>query len=247
MTTSRLPIDRVQRERFRPGRRVGVTLLLLVACTTSDESAAGRVDSLAGGSTYAAPAPQVTQGLHLDTAMPSIPAPTPASPDSARAALPVSDARVEVDLAARRLTLYRGEERIATHPVSVGSPEWPTKTGEWNIVQVIWNPEWIPPDESWAEQRERKAPGAKDNPLGQAQLVYDPPRTIHGTNEPSSIGKAVSHGSIRVTNAVAKQLARQLMEFTGVVRDSAWFAETQRNRSVKQVVDLPQLVPIRVF
>lgn len=170
------------------------------------------------------------------------------SADSVRRAVPVAtDVRMEVDLTARQLHLYRGAERIATHRVAVGSTEWPTRTGEWNIVQVVWNPEWVPPDESWAEEREPKKPGAPDNPLGHAQLVYDPPRSIHGTNDSTSIGKAVSHGSIRVTNQVAKQLARQLMEVTGALRDDAWYQATQTSRTTKQIVDLPKSVPIRVF
>lgn len=158
-----------------------------------------------------------------------------------------STMRVEVDVSARKLHLYDADTRIATHGVAVGSPQWPTKTGSWTISQVVWNPEWTPPDESWAEQREPRKPGDPKNPLGRAQLVYDPPRTIHGTNEPASIGKAVSHGSIRVTNDVAVKLARQLMEATGAGKDEAWYRTTQQNRTVKQIVDLPQRVPIRVF
>jgi lipoprotein-anchoring transpeptidase ErfK/SrfK len=164
-----------------------------------------------------------------------------------RAEVPVSSMRLEVDVTARELHVYRDSRRIATHPVAVGSPEWPTRTGEWHVTQVVWNPEWIPPDESWAEEREGKQPGAPDNPLGRAQIIYDPPRTIHGTNDPSSIGKAVSHGSIRVTNEVATALARQLMEETGAGKSEDWYRETQRNRTVKQIVNLPQRVPIRVF
>jgi lipoprotein-anchoring transpeptidase ErfK/SrfK len=129
----------------------------------------------------------------------------------------------------------------------VGSPQWPTQTGDWNIKQVVWNPEWIPPDETWAEQRTPRKPGAPDNPLGRGQLVYDPPRTIHGTNEPASIGKAVSHGSIRLPNAVVTQLARELMEATGAGKDNAWYRRVQENRTEKVIVDLPQRVPIRVY
>ena len=92
-----------------------------------------------------------------------------------------------------------------------------------------------------------KKPGAPDNPLGRAQLVYDPPRTIHGTNEPASIGKPVSHGSIRLANAVIVQLARQLMETTGAGKDDAWYTRVQKNRTEKVVVELPQRVPIKVF
>ncbi|HEV7991150.1 MAG TPA: L,D-transpeptidase [Gemmatimonadaceae bacterium] len=161
--------------------------------------------------------------------------------------LPLSSIRLEVNLSARTLTVFDHDQPVATHRVAVGSPQWPTQTGDWNIKQVVWNPEWIPPDETWAEQRTPRKPGAPDNPLGRGQLVYDPPRTIHGTNEPASIGKAVSHGSIRLPNAVVTQLARELMEATGAGKDNAWYRRVQENRTEKVIVDLPQRVPIRVY
>ena len=140
-----------------------------------------------------------------------------------------------------------GSDRSATYDVAVGSKEWPTQTGQWRITQVVWNPEWIPPDESWAEQKKSRQPGDPQNPLGRAQLIYDPPRTIHGTNDASSIGKAVSHGSIRLSNANVTKLGRELMEATGVPRDSAFYRNAATNRKEKIIVDLPGGVPIRVF
>ena len=177
------------------------------------------------------------------------------SPDSvdvgrtSRAALlPVASARIEVDLNAKQLTLFDGDTRVGTYRVAVGSKQWPTQTGDWSITQVVWNPEWKPPkDEAWAESKDPKEPGAPDNPLGRAQLVYDPPRTVHGTNEPQSIGKAVSHGSIRLSNADVVTVARRLMDVTGVKKDDAWYRQVQQNRTEKVPVNLPQRVPIRVF
>ena len=162
--------------------------------------------------------------------------------------LPLASTRIEVDINARRLTVFDGDKSVGSYRVAVGSKEWPTQTGEWSITQVVWNPEWVPPkDEAWAEAKDPKAPGAPDNPLGRAQLVYDPPRTIHGTNEPQSIGKAVSHGSIRLANADVTKLARQLMEVTGVGKDEGWYRQVQQNRTEKVPVDLPQRVAVRVF
>jgi lipoprotein-anchoring transpeptidase ErfK/SrfK len=158
-----------------------------------------------------------------------------------------SATRVEVDLTARKLYLFNGADTAETYSVAVGSQRWPTQTGEWKITQVVWNPEWIPPDESWAEEREPRKPGDPKNPLGRVQLVYDPPRTIHGTTDPSSIGKAVSHGSIRMTNEKAAELGKLLMDAAGVGKDSAFYRNVQRNRTEKVVVDLPRGVPIRVF
>ncbi len=157
--------------------------------------------------------------------------------------------RVEVDITARRVrVLDARSDTLAQHDIAVGSAEWPTRPGDWTIGQVVLNPEWIPPtDESWAEDEKGSAPGDPDNPLGQAQLVYDLPRSIHGTNAPSSIGKAVSHGSIRATNTSVLLLAELLMQQTGVERANEIVQTAQRDRTVKRVVDLPQLVPIRVF
>lgn len=162
------------------------------------------------------------------------------------AAPPPSDMELEVDLSARELHVYRGGQRVATHPVAVGSREWPTPTGEWTIGQVIFNPRWVPPEEEWAKDEEIAEPGDPDNPLGAAQLVYSPPNSIHGTNEPASLGQAVSHGSIRAANEVVIELARQIMEAGGAARDEAWFRSATQNNRVRQDVSIPNPVPIRV-
>jgi lipoprotein-anchoring transpeptidase ErfK/SrfK len=164
------------------------------------------------------------------------------------ALLPLASTRIEVDVAKKQLYVFDGDKRVGSYRVAVGSKDWPTQTGEWSITQVVWNPEWIPPeDESWAKEEKPKKPGEADNPLGRAQLIYDPPRTIHGTNDPASIGKAVSHGSIRMANADVTRLARQLMDVTGVQKDEAWYRQVQQNRTEKVAVDLPQRVAIRVY
>ncbi len=161
---------------------------------------------------------------------------------------PLSRLHLEVDLESKQLTALDGDQSIAMYRVAVGSPQWPTQAGQWEVKQVVWNPEWIPPkDEAWAEDRNPKAPGAPDNPLGRVQLVYDPPRTVHGTNDPASIGKAVSHGSIRMANADIVQLARKVMEMAGAPKDESFYQRVRAKRTEKVVVDLPQRVQIRVF
>lgn len=207
-------------------------MLTFGACTVSDTDKAAPDTSTA----QMAPAPSTQPAMPGDT-IASQPLPTPA-------AAPV---RVKVDLTARKLTLFENNAAVSTHPIAVGSAEWPTQKGEWTIKQVVFNPEWTPPDESWAEERTPRQPGDPLNPLGHAQLVYDPPRTVHGTNQPTSIGKAVSHGSIRMNNAEIVALGKRLMTATGVGKDDAWYREAATKRTVKQIVDLPTPVPIRVF
>ena len=221
--------DEMQRNVFRT---IGLTLtassLLAVGCTTS-ESNEGQIDSTAQATANGAVAPGSTIGAVGST--------TAAT----------ADMRIEVDVNARQLKVFRGGQQVATHAVAVGSEKWPTQTGEWTIKQVVWNPDWNPPDESWAEEREPRESGDPKNPMGRAQLVYDPPRSIHGTNAPSSIGKAVSHGSIRLPNEVIVELAKDVMEAAGAGKDEAWYRQAQQNRTQKQVVELPRAVPIRVY
>lgn len=200
-------------------------LLALIACVRpADEEDTASAGSAAGAT--------ASQGGAV-VAVPQVPAEQPAL-------------RLEVDLAARKLYVIRNGQPADTHSVAVGRDEWPSQPGSFRITQVVWNPEWIPPEEEWAQDEAPEAPGDPDNPLGRAQLVYDPPRSIHGTNEPSSIGTAQSHGSIRMRNADIAALARAVMKAGGVERDEAFFARVRRERSVKQVIDLPNPIPITI-
>ena len=161
---------------------------------------------------------------------------------------PPPDLRLEVNLAQRQLNVYKAERVVATHPVAVGSSEWPTPTGEWTIGQVIFNPRWVPPkEESWAKDEKIAEPGAPDNPLGKVQLVYSPPNSIHGTNEPQSLGKAVSHGSIRISNEAGIEVAKMIMEAGGAGKDAAFVQNALANPKERQEVVIPNPVPIKVI
>jgi lipoprotein-anchoring transpeptidase ErfK/SrfK len=223
-------------ERLRPVLAAGI--LLVGGCTVSDANDNRAADSGAA----ATPATSV-----MPSTRPAQPATGTDSAARAATPQPSSTMRVEVDLKARKLYLLENGNRTATYSVAVGSSEWPTQTGEWTIKQVVFNPEWIPPDESWAEEREPRKSGDPKNPLGRAQLVYDLPRTIHGTNAPASIGKAVSHGSIRMNNTEIVALAKRILEGTGTGKDDAWYRRAAEQRTEKQVVDLSSPVPIKVF
>ncbi|HEU4881618.1 MAG TPA: L,D-transpeptidase [Longimicrobium sp.] len=209
---------------------MAVAALALGGCAVQDKTD----DKAADGGTTVAQQPQAGQPG-------ATPAPAPTPPP------PPPDLRLEVNVADRELHVYRNDQRIATHPIAVGMPEWPTRTGEWTINQVVWNPRWTPPkEESWAEDEEVKEPGAPDNPLGHAQLVYDAPRSIHGTNDPESLGKAESHGSIRIANSVVVELARMVMESGGAGKDDAWYQNVHGNRKERVEVAIPNPIPIRV-
>jgi lipoprotein-anchoring transpeptidase ErfK/SrfK len=78
-------------------------------------------------------------------------------------------------------------------------------------------PSWRPTDNMIRRSPRKYAryaggvPGGPNNPLGSRALYLyrdgrDTMYRIHGTNEPSSIGRAVSNGCIRMVNAHVEQL-----------------------------------------
>ena len=158
----------------------------------------------------------------------------------------VEHGRVEVSVQARQVSFYNDGERVATYSIGVGSEEWPTRTGEWHIHQIDFNPDWTPPDEGWASDESYKAPGHPDNPMGRIRIVYDPPRSIHGTDDEESIGGAESHGSIRIRNEDGYALARHLMAASGDPRGDEFWSSVQENESEMVTVDLSNPIPIRV-
>jgi lipoprotein-anchoring transpeptidase ErfK/SrfK len=152
--------------------------------------------------------------------------------------------RIEVNIGARELYEYRDGERVNTFPIAVGQPQYPTPTGEWGIHRVDWNPDWTPPDSDWAEGAEYTPPGHPDNPMGRVRMVYRAPYSIHGTADLESLGRAASHGSIRMANDDIMDLARRVMEAGGASRPDAWFEEVIAEPTQMRQVSLPDPVPI---
>jgi lipoprotein-anchoring transpeptidase ErfK/SrfK len=106
--------------------------------------------------------------------------------------------RIEVNLGARRLTVYRDGRKLKTYRVAVGTAEYPTPTGTYRIVNKQTNPTWNPPDSPWAKGLGPIPPGP-GNPLGTRWIGTSAPAIgIHGTYADSSIGTAASHGCLRM-------------------------------------------------
>lgn len=155
--------------------------------------------------------------------------------------------RFVVDISDRQLRVFQGDRQVQTHPVAVGTSEWPTPTGSWQFHRVDINPEWVPPtSEEWAKDEEVKGPGDPENPMGRARLVYRMPNTVHGTDDLQSLGKASSHGSIRVSNDVVLRLAELLLKAGGAWEGPQWFQQMTQSRNTEYQVDMPNKVPIEV-
>ncbi len=109
--------------------------------------------------------------------------------------------RIVVDVAAKRLTLFVHGKPTLTAAVAVGSPATPTPTGRYYVNQRL-----VPSDTSGPYGPGAVGVSAFSNVLtGWAQ---GGPIAIHGTNEPWSIGHAVSNGCIRLPNATLRTVFR---------------------------------------
>lgn len=159
---------------------------------------------------------------------------------------PLQNVRFVVDKSDRRVEILQGDNVVRSHDVAIGTEDNPTPSGKWEFHRVDINPEWVPPDSEWAEDRERKAPGDPENPMGRARLVFKMPYTIHGTDATGSLGKAVSHGSIRVSNDVVLELAELLLRAGGSWEGDQWFRRMTENRDKEFQVKLEDPVPIEV-
>ncbi|MFT0859333.1 L,D-transpeptidase [Ancylobacter sp. G4_0304] len=107
-----------------------------------------------------------------------------------------------VDTGARFLYLVQGDGTAVRYGIGVGREGFGW-TGTQRISRKAEWPDWRPP----AEMVQRRPdlpnymPGGEDNPLG-ARALYlgDTLYRIHGSNEPDSIGQAVSSGCFRMRN-----------------------------------------------
>jgi lipoprotein-anchoring transpeptidase ErfK/SrfK len=103
-------------------------------------------------------------------------------------------------------------EVIARYPATMGSQHDPLPVGEWKVKGVSRNPPFFyNPELFWdADETHAKAklaPGP-NNPVGVVWIDLSKEHYgIHGTPEPSTIGKTASHGCIRLTNWDAAELA----------------------------------------
>lgn len=109
------------------------------------------------------------------------------------------DTKIVIRVRARRLDLLRAGHVVFSSPISTGAPDTPTPIGRFYV-------------------KERLVPTDPNGPWGPAALgtsAYSPvlrswteggPVGIHGTDDPTAIGRPVSHGCIRLPNTAMRRL-----------------------------------------
>ncbi|AEG58461.1 L,D-transpeptidase family protein [Desulforamulus ruminis] len=107
-------------------------------------------------------------------------------------------AEITIDPATRQLSFYVDDQLQKNYPVGVGKYATPTPAGDFKIINKVTNPGGV---------------------LGTRWMGLNIPGGnygIHGNNNPSSIGKFVSLGCIRMHNASVEELFTQISVGTPV-------------------------------
>jgi lipoprotein-anchoring transpeptidase ErfK/SrfK len=193
------------------GERFHVSPALLKTLNPQATFAAGeeiRVPNVVDAPVAAAPAPSTP------------PAPSPAPAPSAA---PAPAVIVTVRKSTSDMTVTDAAGKVLMYaPVTTGSEHDPLPIGEWKVNGVQRNPTFAyNPDLFWdadASQTKAKIPAGPNNPVGVVWVdISKPHYGLHGTPEPSTVGKTASHGCVRLTNWDAQKLATLVRPGTKVI------------------------------
>ena len=106
---------------------------------------------------------------------------------------------IVVSLEDHKLALVEDGKVKKIYTVAVGKPSTPSPVGTFTIARRVMNPTY--------SHEGRVVPPGPNNPVGTRWMGLSiPGYGIHGTNVPSSIGKAASHGCIRMARKDLEEL-----------------------------------------
>ncbi len=132
---------------------------------------------------------------------------------------------IKISRAEKMLELYEGDALLASVPITpgkVGGGATDTPPGTWKIVGIATRPtfRW---DKGVLDHGKRTSvfynlPPGPNNPVGVLWIGLNKPGIgIHGTNSPQTIGRAASHGCMRVANWDVVRLSKMITKGMQVV------------------------------
>jgi lipoprotein-anchoring transpeptidase ErfK/SrfK len=135
----------------------------------------------------------------------------PKRPNESSGWVPASQVRAsarahsaEVDLSARRLTVYDGHDAVRSFPVAIGQPGTPTPSGRFFVTVRLRPPQISAVYGAWALGLSAYSEVLDQFGTGDGQIA------LHGTANTGQLGQAVSHGCVRLSNESITTLASLL-------------------------------------
>ena len=132
---------------------------------------------------------------------------------------PYAPGTIYINTAERRLYLVLGNGQALRYGIGVGRDGFRWGGTHRISAKKEW-PGWTPPSQMLARRPDlpRHMAGGIDNPLGaRAMYLGSTLYRIHGSNEPETIGQAVSSGCFRMTNDDVTDLYNRVPVGTTVV------------------------------
>ncbi|WP_240704740.1 L,D-transpeptidase family protein [Croceicoccus sediminis] len=125
-------------------------------------------------------------------------------------------ARIEIHKDTNELAVFNDkDELVATYPASIGSTSFPSPEGEMEVRAVAPAPKYYfnPEANDWGPDEQLTIAAGPNNPVGGTWIdLTKDGYGIHGSPDPSLIGKTNSHGCVRLTNWDAHELAEAVSQ-----------------------------------
>jgi lipoprotein-anchoring transpeptidase ErfK/SrfK len=190
---------------------LSITAALLLGAATPQESAAA-----------AALKPPISARERLGLPAAEAGASNALAPAAGGEALPAAQPSLQLvlDRQARLLRVLENGQELRRFSVAVGMPGWETPVGEFQVLEKTRNPVWEHP------QTGRLQPAGPANPLGSRWIGFHRDCNgrvgfngmehlvvkgcvsagFHGTPQRDSVGRAVSHGCVRLLDEHVREL-----------------------------------------
>ena len=129
---------------------------------------------------------------------------------------------IQINRAQRMLELFEGEKLLAAVPITPGGGRLQTPAGTRKILGIATQPtfRWDKGVLEYGKRTENfyMLPPGPNNPVGVLWIGLNKPGIgIHGTNSPQTIGRAASHGCMRVANWDVVRLSKMITKGMTVV------------------------------
>jgi murein L,D-transpeptidase YcbB/YkuD len=153
--------------------------------------------------------------------------------------------KLVLNVPAARVDVWYEGAVVRSYAVAVGARSFPTPLGEFELREITWNPWWVPPPSEWARDEKPTPPGER-NPMGRVKLQFGDYYYVHGTPDTTSIGRAASHGCVRMRNDDAIELARFVLTVSDSIVPPALLDSLERDPRRTYRIPLKCKVPVVV-
>ena len=122
---------------------------------------------------------------------------------------------IKIDTKTNMLGVFDSGKLVAAYPVTIGSAQTASPIGDWKVQRVVRLPRFRY-DLAMLNHGKRSGnfhmlPPGPNSPIGVVWIALNKKGIgLHGTSEPETIGHAVSHGCVRLTNWDVVRLAQEV-------------------------------------